>query len=131
MARESRETWAKRVERWRDSGLTATEFAAEVGVNPRTLSYWKWRLGSKRGRSLGSTTAKRGSKKTSSRRTRSKKTAALAVRPLSFVEVTKATSALSSEPFEVELVSGERVRIPSSFDATSLSRLLDVLGRHQ
>jgi hypothetical protein len=86
MARESRETWAKRVERWRDSGLTAAEFAAEVGVNPRTLSYWKWRLGSKRGRSLGSTTAKRGSKNTSSRRTRTKKTAALAVRPLSFVE---------------------------------------------
>jgi hypothetical protein len=37
------------------------------------------------------------------------------VRPLSFVEVTKATSAPSSEPFEVELVSGERVRIPWGF----------------
>jgi hypothetical protein len=130
MARESREVWAKRVERWRDSGLTATEFAAEVGVNPRTLSYWKWRLGSKRGRSLSSKTKKARSRNASSRRATSrKKTAALAVRPLSFVEVTKATSALSGEPFEVELVSGERIRIPSSFDASSLSRLLDVLGR--
>jgi hypothetical protein len=25
MARESRETWAKRVERWRESGMTAKE----------------------------------------------------------------------------------------------------------
>ena len=38
MARESREEWAKRAERWRDSGLRAAEFAAEVGVNPWTLS---------------------------------------------------------------------------------------------
>jgi transposase-like protein len=128
MARETREEWAKRVERWRDSGLTAAEFAAEVGVNPRTLSYWKWRLGSKRGRSLSSKPTKARSKK-ASRSAARKKAAALAVRPLSFVEVTKATSALSGEPFEVELVSGERIRIPSSFDASSLSRLLDVLGR--
>ncbi len=28
-----REEWAKRVERWRDGGLTAKEFAAELGIN--------------------------------------------------------------------------------------------------
>jgi hypothetical protein len=43
-ARVAREEWAKRVE-WRDSGLSCAEFAAEVGVNPRTLTYWKWVLG--------------------------------------------------------------------------------------
>lgn len=128
MARGSRDEWAKRVERWRESGLTAAEFAAEVGVNPRTLSYWKWRIGSKRGRSLSSKPKKARTKR-ASRSGTPKKAAALTVRPLSFVEVTKATSALSGEPFEVELVSGERIRIPSSFDASSLSRLLDVLGR--
>jgi hypothetical protein len=37
MDRESRETWAKRVERWRDSGLTAKEYAAELGINVRSL----------------------------------------------------------------------------------------------
>jgi hypothetical protein len=26
----SREEWAKRVERWKDSGLTAAEYAADV-----------------------------------------------------------------------------------------------------
>ena len=45
MARASRADWAKRVERWKDSGLTAKEFAAETGLNASTLSYWKWRLG--------------------------------------------------------------------------------------
>jgi hypothetical protein len=37
--RVGREEWAKRVERWRDSGLTTAEFAAEVGINPKTLTY--------------------------------------------------------------------------------------------
>lgn len=37
-ARVEREEWAKRVERWRDSGLKAAEFAAELGINPRTLT---------------------------------------------------------------------------------------------
>ena len=45
MAKTSREVWAKRVERWEASDLTAKEFAAELGVNPRTLSHWKWMLG--------------------------------------------------------------------------------------
>lgn len=43
-ARATREEWSKRVERWRESGLTAQEFAAELGVNPRTLTHWKWAL---------------------------------------------------------------------------------------
>ena len=44
-SRVAREEWAKRVERWRESGLTSAEFAAELGINPRTLTYWKWVLG--------------------------------------------------------------------------------------
>ena len=36
-ARVEREEWAKRVERWRDSGLRTAEFATELGINPRTL----------------------------------------------------------------------------------------------
>lgn len=45
MKRESQETWAKRVERWQDCGLTSEAFCSEAGFNPRTLKYWKWRLG--------------------------------------------------------------------------------------
>ena len=47
MTRENREVWAKRVERLGDSGLTAKEFAAEIGVNANTLAGWRWRLGSR------------------------------------------------------------------------------------
>jgi hypothetical protein len=43
--RASRDEWAKRVERWRDSGLSAEQFAAELGINAGTLKFWKYRLG--------------------------------------------------------------------------------------
>lgn len=39
-----REQWAKRVERWKDSGLSAKAFAAELGINARSLSWWRWQL---------------------------------------------------------------------------------------
>ena len=48
MARETREVWARRVRRLQKSGLTASEFAAREGVNAKTLSYWKWKLGTER-----------------------------------------------------------------------------------
>ena len=45
MARTNAEEWSKRVERWKDNGLTAKEFEAETGIKASTLSYWRWRLG--------------------------------------------------------------------------------------
>lgn len=47
MSRATRETSAKRVERWQDSGLTAAEFAREAGLNARSLSWWRWQLTTK------------------------------------------------------------------------------------
>lgn len=41
---EVRETWAKRVERWGDSGLTAKAFGDEIGVNAAALMQWKYKL---------------------------------------------------------------------------------------
>lgn len=43
----SREAWAKRVERWKASGLTAAEFASRHGIAATSLKWWKWRLGSR------------------------------------------------------------------------------------
>jgi DNA-binding transcriptional regulator YiaG len=40
----SRARWERLVGRWRRSGLTSREFAARVGVNRGTLTYWAWRL---------------------------------------------------------------------------------------
>src|SRR5215218_3845912 len=75
MARESREVWTKRVDRWRASGLTADEFASEVGIKSNTLKHWSWLLDHE----------KRGSKPDTARSARS--------REVPFVEVGDAVSA--------------------------------------
>ena len=110
MERATRETWAKRVERWGDSGLTAKEYAAELGISPHSLSWWKWRLSKP---SLSPVRKRVG---------RAAKTPG--VGPLTFVEVAAPAMA---EPIEVVLPSSVRVRVPTSFDAATLGRLLDVL----
>ena len=45
--RRSAQTWARLIEAWTKSGKTADEFAARRGIAPRTLTWWKWRLGTK------------------------------------------------------------------------------------
>jgi len=113
MARESRETWAKRVERWKDSGLTAKEYAAEVGVNAHSLVWWKWRLSSTAAPTSKAARAPRRAKRSSE-----------GASALTFIELPAATGA---EPLEILLPSSLRVRVPAGFDATALRRLLDVL----
>jgi hypothetical protein len=107
MARVDRETWAKRVEAWKSSGLSAARYAPKIGVTAKVLSWWKWRLGEK-------WDAPR------DRRTRSSK----AVSPLTFVEL---SAPARSEPFEVVLRSGVRIRVATDFDAEALRRLVGVL----
>jgi hypothetical protein len=41
----SRAQWQKRVAQWKKSGLKAEDFAAQEGLNPRTLRWWSSRLG--------------------------------------------------------------------------------------
>lgn len=115
----SRDTWAKRVERWKDSGLTAKEFAAELGVNAHSLSWWKWRLSSE------ATTPKSGR----SGRRSTRRSTQVATTPVTFVEVT--TAAAITEPLEIVLPSSVRIRVPSAFDAATLGRLLDVLEQRR
>jgi hypothetical protein len=111
MDRTSREEWAKRVERWGDSGLTAKEYAAEIGVKAHTLSWWKWRLSS------GASAPRR-------RRARRARTTGAGTTPLTFVEM---ATAAAPEPLEIVLPSSVRIRVPSTFDGSTLARLLDVL----
>ncbi len=93
--------------RWRESGLTAGEFARRHGINVHTLQWWKWRLGA-----VGAEGAPR--------------SPAESLAPLTFVEM---TGALASEPMELVLGTGVRVRLPPSFETDALERLLDVLAR--
>lgn len=120
MAKASREDWAKRVERWKDSGLTAKEFAAETGLNASTLSYWKWRLGAEQ----------RGDRPADARRPKKSRPARRApkVRPKTptFVEVTAPTPA--AEPLELVMPGELRVRVPVGFDEATLAAVLRVTG---
>jgi transposase len=98
--RETRDAWAARVKKWRDSGLSAREFARREGINDGTLQWWSSRLG------------------------RDAKGAAAT--PLTFVEM---TGAVRPEPIEVVLTSGLRLRVPQDCDPVALERLLNVLTR--
>jgi transposase-like protein len=114
--RGNREEWAKRVERWRDSGLTTAEFASELGVNPRTLTYWKWLLG-KEGRGEKRVWPKR-------RLEAPSRPPQIAAPTPGLIEIEVGSIDMR---FELELRGGQRLRVPPGFDPVVLSRLLDVL----
>lgn len=103
--RASRDEWAKRVERWRDSGLSAEQFATELGINAGTLKFWKYKL-----------SLPPGEKK--SRKAKRK--------PLPLVEL-RAAPVMQDSAFELEVRGGRRVRVHAGFDADVLKRLLSVL----
>ncbi len=118
MGREPRAVWEKRIERWRDSGLTAKEFAVEIGVEVGRRRYWEWHLtktghGAVRRSAGGAGTA-----------TREPWRAEMAAIP--FVEV--AAPAPSEEPIELVAASGLRVRVPARFDEEALRRILRAVG---
>ena len=114
--RVGREEWAKRVERWRDSGLTTAEFAAEVGISAKTLTYWAWTL---KREATGEKRVWPAKKK----RPGATPTAASVTVRAPFVEV---SSQVGQQRFELE-VRGRRLLIPYGFDAQQLSSLLQVL----
>jgi hypothetical protein len=122
-SRVIREEWARRVERWRESGLSCAEFAAELGINARTLTYWKWMLnkearGEKRVWRARKTREPRVRRATASERPQS---------PPVGTGLVEVQAAPRDGRFELELGAGRRLRVPASFDATELRRLLDVL----
>jgi len=118
VAREGREIWAKRVARWRESGLTAKEFAAEIGVKPQRLSYGSWQLGA------GGDQSER-------------RPAATRQGRAEWVEVVRgagnhspgasANHGGAGGSFELILAGGRTLRVPADFDTEALGRLLAVL----
>jgi hypothetical protein len=117
-ARVEREEWAKRVERWRSSGLTTAAFASELGINPRTLTYWAWTL--KREAS-----GKKRVWSTKSGKPLAPRTAPVQLASSPFVEI---KSRASHARFELE-VRGHRLHIPDGFDAQQLRSLLAILEK--
>jgi hypothetical protein len=100
--------WIKRVERWRDSGLSAKEFAEQAGVDSDRLRHGKWRL----------------AKESVEPKAASVESAAISA-PLAFVEVTPPPPRdRNDEEIEILDPSGFRIRVPERFDAETLRRVL-------
>jgi hypothetical protein len=108
--RANRDEWRKRVERWKDSGLTAGQFAAENGLNAGTLQFWQYKL------KRDARTPNRG---------RRRGTAESVVSSL--VEVRPSVRPSVDARFEIELGNGRRLRVPSEFDPAVLGKLLTIL----
>jgi transposase-like protein len=114
--RVRREEWAKRVERWKDSGLTAKEFATELGIKPRALMFWKWQLSRGAGHEAKESAPNEVAAPRRARR----------AKRLPLIEL---TAPAAPSAFELDVGGGCRLMIPAKFDAASLRRLLVVLGR--
>ncbi len=99
--RETREQWRERVARWQSSGMTAGEFAARHGVSAHTLRHWAWKLGRASGEAR----------------------ALARVPPMIEVHARP----VADDRFEIELGS-RRVRVPASFDADALRRVLAIVA---
>ncbi|NJN64459.1 MAG: hypothetical protein HC882_05985 [Acidobacteria bacterium] len=98
----TRAKWRDHVHAWRASGQTAASYGRRNHLNPRTLSWWAWKLA-----------ADGESEQGEDHRTRP-----------SFVEL--APLELASGHFELEVTSLV-IRVPFDFDALALGRLLDLL----
>lgn len=105
---------AKWVERWKDSGLTAKEFAAEAGLKASALYYWSAQLSASARRSSvgGDTTGQQARPSTT---------------PLPRV-IELPVTAVASAPAMIELLLGDvRVRVPSGVDEVTLTRVVRAL----
>lgn len=101
------EYWAKHIEGWRRSGLTARDYAASAGINAGTLKFRKYLLGKQ-----------------------SRERAMVAApKPPSLPLVEVLSSGRADARFELEFVDGKRLWVPTSFEVEALRRLLGVLER--
>jgi hypothetical protein len=112
--RTSRTEWLDRVRGWVASGLPCREYASSLGINPRTLSWWRWKL-ERDGEDVCSSPPHVGR----------------SLRP-TFVELDQPQPVgweISDRPgLSIELVVGETiVRLPDGFEGESLARVLDAL----
>lgn len=127
MEQPSGQQRAKWVERWKDSGLTAKEFAAEAGLKASALYYWSSQL-SAASRKDSVSRDESTERSAQSRCPRSAKPEKRSATPSPrFVELPVA--AVARAPAMLELLLGEvRVRVPSGFDEATLTRVVRALG---
>ena len=127
MARSTRSSvWAKRVERWKDSGLTSAEYAAETGINAKTLLYWSCRLNKESRQETKPSPAPRKKPKPSKKPKPAMAPTQAIAGAVPFIEVVQQRS-LADDRLEIKLRSGHRLFVPASFQVDVLSRVLEAL----
>lgn len=118
---------AKWVERWKDSGLTAKEFAAETGLKASALYYWSAQL-SASARSDRAGRDERSEPPVQSLRAASARLSERSATPSPRL-VELPVAALAGVPAMLELWIGDtRVRVPSGFDEATLTHVVRALG---
>lgn len=108
------------MQRWKDSGLTCGEFAAESDINPRTLMYWAWKLrkDGKQGQPDAQQARPKGAKATPKRKPTEKR-----VGPPSFVELVS-PAPTDGQPVEI-VVRSVTVRVPQTAAADLVRRAFE------
>ena len=129
MARASAAEWAKRVDRWDKSGMTAKAFAAKTGINASTLSYWKWKLANEAGRRTRRR-PRRDAAQSAGAAALEQSRAQTPDRSPEFVELPVVELATSRAGLEV-VVGQVLVRVPSDVDEVTLVRVLRAVGAVQ
>jgi hypothetical protein len=102
----TREDWAERIKRWKNSGLTAAEFGEREGLAAKQLHWWSWHLGRKPVASASE--------------------APLRLLPVRVVP-SRAEGVREATPLEIVLQSGHILRVASGFDPATLRSVLSVL----
>lgn len=123
--RTTRATWEKRVERWRDSGLSAAEYSRELGISARSLKWWGWKLSV----DVQSVAPKKEPRKVRKVRSPRRAPATPTVTPLTFVEMAPAAVAPAATPIDIVLRTGVQLRVSVGFDTPTLERVLDIVER--
>jgi len=104
------ETWSKRVEEWRSSGLTAKEFCAKHDVRLSGLRYWTYRL------------------RTAEKQSSPVKLVPVTVKPKAETAPPSPSEAERSKPALTVELGEARISVPTGFDRGTLRAVLDVLG---
>lgn len=123
---EDAATWQGRIDRWRSSGLSITQFVEQESLPRSTFLKWRKVLGAPVRTSRGGRPLVAPSLPVTAKRA--------AAGAVTFLEVTAATASHTNRghgvPFEVGLRSGRRLQVPASFDPEVLERLIALLEVH-
>jgi len=103
----TRAEWTEMVQRWSESGLSAGEFARRAGIEPKRLTWWRWKL--------------------SAEPPAPKTKAPLSFLPVRVVDIPTPPEPLRS-PIEIVLPHGRIVRVSPGFDGSTLERVLSIVA---